>query len=327
MWIGPHCSQWIRSTGCPKQMTKPDDEAGHPGIVGPSYDAGSSARCRNSEGILQPPPALWNFWVSCTLAEVRDTPEVRDRSAGHPEIASSDKDARSKRVNPPSAGKRWLGACQVTGCPIFRLEISSKATNIDLSYGATLCPAIGKSIAFAGDQMAVTIKDVVEAFDLLFASVHRKEFCKTLRLKEFTEQELHPLVRSFLLGYFGESLIPEAKAILPGSLSGVGRFDYLIGNVAVELAVRNKGRAKANISSSVNTNEVKKLMKHDGLSLLVLLDFSESPANDADISRFRDWPSLGKGSHKKSSFNVAYFYKKPIKKVALGCITKNIRVE
>ena len=176
-------------------------------------------------------------------------------------------------------------------------------------------------------MMAVTVKEIVEAFDLLFTSMHRKRFCKTLRLKDFTERELQPLVRTFLLGYCGESLVPEAKARLPGARSGAGRIDYMVGNVAVELAVRNKGKAKANISSSVNSSEVKKLMKHDGLSVLVLLDFSDSPATDAQIERFRDWPSLGKGNHKKSPFNVAYFFKKPTKKLALGCIQKNIRVE
>lgn len=174
--------------------------------------------------------------------------------------------------------------------------------------------------------MAVTVKEVVEAFDLLFASIHRKRFCKTLKLKAFTERELQPLVRTFLLGYFGESLVPEAKAKLPGARSGSGRIDYMVGNVAVELAVRNKGKPKSGISSSVNSTEVKKLMKHRGLSVLVLLDFSDAPASDADITSFRDWPSLGKGNHSKSAFNVAYFFKKPTKKLALGCIQKNIRV-
>lgn len=174
--------------------------------------------------------------------------------------------------------------------------------------------------------MAITIKEVVEAFDLLFSSMHRREFCKTLRLVDFTEREIQPLVRTFLLGYFGESLVPEAKAKLPGSLSGLGRIDYMIENVAVELAVRNKGKAKSKISSSVNTTEVKKLMKHDGLSLLVLFDFSDDPAHESDIESFRQWPSLGKGNHKKSAFNVAYFYKKPIKQLELGLITRNIRV-
>ncbi|WP_234637010.1 hypothetical protein [Delftia tsuruhatensis] len=173
--------------------------------------------------------------------------------------------------------------------------------------------------------MAVTVKKVIEAFDLLFSSMHRKEFCKSLRLRDFTERELQPLVRTFLLGYFGESLVPEAAAVLPGSLSGTGRVDYLIGNVAVELAVRNKGKAKSTISSSVNTNEVKKLMKHDGLAVLVLLDFSDSPASDEEISRFREWPSLGRGNHRKSPFNIAYFHKEQ-KSLELACIKKNIRV-
>lgn len=174
--------------------------------------------------------------------------------------------------------------------------------------------------------MAVAIKDIVTAFDLLFSSIHKKEFCKTIRLKDFTEQELHPLVRTFLLGYFGESLVPEAKTKLPGSLSGAGRIDYLIADIAVELAVRSRGKAKANVSASVNKSEVMKLIKHDGRALLVLLDFSDSPASDKDISQFREWPSLGKGNHKKSAFNVAYFFKKPTKKLSLGCIQKNIRV-
>lgn len=174
--------------------------------------------------------------------------------------------------------------------------------------------------------MSITVSDVVKAFDLLFHSIHNPQFCKTLKLKEFTERELHPLVRTFLLGYFGESLIPEAETILPGSLSGIGRVDYMIGGVAVELAVRSKGKAKSTISSSVNTTEVKKLMKHKGLAVLVLFDFSDSPATDDDISRFRAWPSLGKGNHKKSPFNVAYFYKESTGRLELSCITKNIRV-
>lgn len=174
--------------------------------------------------------------------------------------------------------------------------------------------------------MGITVKKVVTAFELLFTSMHRKDFCKTLRIKTYTERQIAPLIRTFLLGYFGESLVPEAKAVLPGTLSGFGKIDYLVGDVAVELAVRNKGKAKATLSASVNTTEVKKLMKHDGLSVLILLDFSDSPAKESDIERFRMWPSLGKGNHKRSAFNVAYFYKKRTKRVTLGCIRKNIRI-
>lgn len=174
--------------------------------------------------------------------------------------------------------------------------------------------------------MAVTVKKVIDAFDLLFSSLHRKEFTKTLRLNEWGEQELLPLVRTYLLGYFGESLVPEAKTQLPGSLSGDGYIDFLIDNVAVEFAVRKPTAAKSNVSASVNSTEVKKLMKHDGLALLVLFDFSKTPYTEEQIENFRDWPSLGKGNHKKSPFNVAYFYLEKQRPKTPGCFTKNIRV-
>jgi len=174
--------------------------------------------------------------------------------------------------------------------------------------------------------MAVTVKEVIEAFDLLFDSLHRKEFTKTLRLNEWGEQELLPLVRTFLLGYFGESLVPEAKTRLPGSLSGDGYIDFLIDNTAVEFVVRKPSAARSNVSASVNSTEVKKLMKHDGLAVLVLFDFSKTPYTEKQIERFRDWPSLGKGNYTKSPFNVVYFYLKKKRPKTLGYFTKNIRV-
>lgn len=174
--------------------------------------------------------------------------------------------------------------------------------------------------------MSATVKEVVKAFDLLFSSLHRKNFTKTLRLNECCEKELLPLVRTFLLGYFGESLIPEAKTKLPGSLSGDGYIDFIIDDVAVELAVRKPDAAKSNLSASVNSSEIKKLMKYDGKALLVLLDFSKTPYTEDQLEKFRDWPSLGKGNHKKSSFNVAYFYLSKLSPKTTECIQKNIRV-
>jgi hypothetical protein len=174
--------------------------------------------------------------------------------------------------------------------------------------------------------MAITVTEVVEAFDLLFNSLHRKEFKKTLRLNEWGEQELLPLVRTFLLGYFGESLVPEAKSKLPGSLSGHGYIDFVIDNVAVEFAVRKPTAAKSNVSASVNVTEIKKLMKHDDLALLVLFDFSKTPYTEEQIERFREWPSLGKGNHKKSAFNVAYFFLEKLRPLTPSYFLKNIRV-
>jgi hypothetical protein len=151
-------------------------------------------------------------------------------------------------------------------------------------------------------------------------------FSKTLHLHDWCEQELLPLVRTFLPGYFGESIVPEAQALLPGSLSGYGRLDFLVGNVAVEFAVRRPNARASSLSSYVNSGEVKKLMKHDGLAVLVLFDFSGSPYEEEDIERFRDWPSLGKGNHTKSPFNVAYYYIRSRRPLETDVIRKNIRV-
>lgn len=54
--------------------------------------------------------------------------------------------------------------------------------------------------------MATTVMKIVDAFELFFDSIHSKDFSKTLKLHEYNERELLPLVRTFLLGYFGESL-------------------------------------------------------------------------------------------------------------------------
>jgi len=174
--------------------------------------------------------------------------------------------------------------------------------------------------------MAITITQVVDAFDLLFTSIRSKTFSKTLRLHECSEKELLPLVRTFLLGYFRESLVAEARTSLPGSLSGSGRLDFVIDNVAVELAVRRPTASRSSVSSTVNSSEIKKLMKHPGLAVLILFDFSKTPYTEDDIEAFRMWPSLGKGNHKKSAFNVAYFYVKSHKPIISAYFVKRIRV-
>lgn len=174
--------------------------------------------------------------------------------------------------------------------------------------------------------MGVTVNEVVDAFDLLYQSLLSNKFSKSLRLHERGEKDLLPLVRTYLLGYFGESITPEAKAILPGTLSGNGRIDFMVGDVAVEFATRKPTAAKSNVSATVNSSEIKKLMKHDGLALLVLFDFSKTPYSSEQIESFRDWPSLGRGNHCKSPFNVAYFYIKSRRPMQTDIIRKNIRV-
>lgn len=174
--------------------------------------------------------------------------------------------------------------------------------------------------------MSTSVRDVVSSFDYLFSSLYRREFVKTLRLNECNERELLPLVRCYLLGWFGDNLTPEVQAQLPGTLTGNGYIDFVIDDVAVEFAVRRPDAPKATLSAYVNTTEMKKLMKYDGKALLVLFDFSTTPFTEKQIEAFRDWPSLGQGNHKKSAFNVAYFYVKKRRPLTSGKIIKNIRM-
>lgn len=174
--------------------------------------------------------------------------------------------------------------------------------------------------------MTISIRDVVESFEYLFDSFYRKEFIKTHRFNKGNERELLPLVRWYLLGRYDDRVYPEFKARLQGSLTGNGYIDFVIGDIAVEFAVRTATASKASISATVQTTEMKKLMKYDGKALLVLFDFSDSPYSEPEIDEFRYIPSLGKGNHKCSAFNLAYFYIARRRPFETGRISKNIRI-
>lgn len=174
--------------------------------------------------------------------------------------------------------------------------------------------------------MATTITEITDCFEYFFNSLYRREFVKTLRLNECSERELLPLVRCYLLGWFADNVSPEVKSKLPGTVSGHGYIDFVIDDVAVEFAVRKPTAACSSVSATVNSTEVKKLMKHDGKALLVLLDFSYSPYSEEQIDSFRNWPSLGQRNHRKSAFNVVYFFVEKRRPLAFGKITKNIRI-
>ena len=177
-----------------------------------------------------------------------------------------------------------------------------------------------------GNIVATTITEITDCFEYFFSSLYRREFVKTLRLNECSERELLPLVRCYLLGWFADNVSPEVKSRLPGTVSGHGFIDFVIDDVAVEFAVRKPTAARSNVSATVNSTEVKKLMKHDGKALLVLFDFSDTPYSEKQIESFRNWPSLGRGNHRKSAFNVVYFFVEKRRPLALGKITKNIRI-
>lgn len=126
-------------------------------------------------------------------------------------------------------------------------------------------------------------------------------------MDRWSERQLLPLARTFLLGYFGPRARPEFGTVLPSGLTGLGRVDFLVYNVAVELAVRRPWCPKSDLLPRTNHSEMIKLMKHDGRGLLVLLDFNRDPLTSAELERYRKLPSLGQGNHRKSPFSVVYF--------------------
>lgn len=146
--------------------------------------------------------------------------------------------------------------------------------------------------------MATTITEITECFEYFFSSLYRREFVKTLRLNECSERELLPLVRCYLLGWFADNVSPEVKSKLPGTVSGHGYIDFVIDDVAVEFAVRKPTASRSNVSATVNSTEVKKLMKHNGKALLVLFDFSDTPYSEEQIESF---PQLALSWSRESS--------------------------
>ncbi|AGP46781.1 hypothetical protein SOD10_29210 [Serratia plymuthica] len=206
---------------------------------------------------------------------------------------------------------------------IYRQNSCNRSTKLDWKL-TQLCSRakVGKK----ENIVATTITEITDCFEYFFSSLYRREFVKTLRLNECSERELLPLVRCYLLGWFADNVSPEVKSKLPGTVSGHGYIDFVIDDVAVEFAVRKPTAARSNVSATVNSTEVKKLMKHDGKALLVLFDFSDTPYSEEQIESFRNWPSLGRGNHRKSAFNVVYFFVEKRRPLALGKITKNIRI-
>jgi hypothetical protein len=174
--------------------------------------------------------------------------------------------------------------------------------------------------------VAATVKDVVEAFEHLYHAICDRTFSKSLYLDYWSEQDLAPLVRTFLLGWFGRDWIEaERWCALPGCKTKEGRIDFIVDGVAVELAVRHRLGLRSSLSTSVNTTEMKKLMKWKGKSLLILYDFSKRPFSREELANFRDWPSLGKGPHSKHAVNVAYFYRDGVRP-AESPVKLNVRV-
>ncbi len=122
------------------------------------------------------------------------------------------------------------------------------------------------------------------------------------------EKELLPLIRYYLLGYF-DRLEPEQKIKITRTKNG--QIDFIIDGVAVEFAVKNSNYNRSILNKNTNQDEVKKLMRYNGKSLLVLFDFSKNTDDEIverKLEEYGDRPSLGQGNYHKYPFNVVYFY-------------------
>lgn len=157
-----------------------------------------------------------------------------------------------------------------------------------------------------------SIEKVTESLTDAWSIVRDPEFAKTFDFASVGERRLLPLVGMFLAGRFPYKVSREHAAALPGFGLGRGRIDYMVGGVAVELAVRRWGDAPSKLFPTQNTTEVRKLLKYDGLAVLALFDFAVEPVDIEELERqYRDWRSLcgiGSGKHKLCAFNVRYFY-------------------
>ncbi len=145
----------------------------------------------------------------------------------------------------------------------------------------------------------VRANDLQEAISIFIDSLFDKHFQKT-RPTKLNERELLRVLKYFLLGYYGE-VRTEAPA------TG-GRFDYMLGSTAVEVAVSNSN-ISTNLQCNQNVSEMRKLRKHPDMSILLLLDLSGKRSLQAKhIDQYRQW-SPGKGNHKTYPVTVLYVFR------------------
>ncbi|MFZ7130017.1 hypothetical protein [Avibacterium avium] len=154
--------------------------------------------------------------------------------------------------------------------------------------------------------MATTLAEVIEAFDNLFTEIHNHNFVKTLRFNEKTEKELLPLIRFYLLGYFNNL---EAESHIEFEPEQSGRIDFIIDNVAVEFVAKTSKQANSVLSRNTNEKEIKKVMSYNGLSLIVLYNFTSAVSDEYVSKVLEEYRRLPATNNKeKYPFNVIYFY-------------------
>jgi hypothetical protein len=158
-----------------------------------------------------------------------------------------------------------------------------------------------------------TIKEIKEAFGLLYKNIRRATFNKSQYFEWWNEKSLLPNVLFFLLGYFGDDLEPEMKTELLLAPSGEGYIDFGVNNIAIEFAVRLPNESASKLTSYSNRTERTKLIRRKVYNdwaeygVMVLFDFSDNPLTKEQLDEYREKPSLGKGNHNTDGFSVLYY--------------------
>lgn len=172
------------------------------------------------------------------------------------------------------------------------------------------------------------VTEIVDALELLYAKVLDRSYRKTLDLHVRGERRLLPIIGGFLLGRF-RNVQPE-HPVKHRPLRWPLRVDFLVDDVAVEVAVRGRTSPKQLVSVALNMSEIKKLTCYEGKRLLVLFDFSRKPMQPEELERFRNWRDLvGRGRPSKviPAFNVAYYYMSSKRPIETGIFRMNVRVK
>ncbi len=161
-----------------------------------------------------------------------------------------------------------------------------------------------------------SIKDIQHSVEDFLEICHARQFAKTYNFKNYSEKELLPLLRFFFAGRFGRVVIPECPAHyaeLKRKRTHYcdGRLDFLIGNVAVEVAVRPKYSSGSEMTAAKNYSEANKLslFRNAKKRVLILMDFSKASMDfDLNMKNMKQYMRdlrVGKGN-KLHPFTVIY---------------------
>lgn len=174
-----------------------------------------------------------------------------------------------------------------------------------------------------------TIKEIKEAFELLYWSMRESSFSKSHEFSWWNEKALLPHIRFYLLGYFGDDLEPEIKTELISAPTREGYIDFGVNNAAIEFAVRLPNESASKLTAYSNRTEREKLIRrkmwHEWADhgVLVLFDFSDNPLTHEQLNEYKEKPSFGQGNHTVNGFSILYYnYCHGQDKC---CVRKNIR--